>query len=259
MSDEGRVVLDIRDRVGSILFDRPQAYNSMTKKMYEELEAACDAVRNAPGLRVVTFRGAGGKAFVSGSDISGFESFRDGSDGVRYEAEMDRYYEAILRIEVPTVAIIDGFAVGGGLRAAAYCDIRIASSKARFGVPIARTLGNCLSMINYARLVAAFGEGRAKRMLYLAELIDAEEARQAGFLARVVAPEDLDAAAEDVVATLLENAPVTMRVSKAALARIAAGQENDGRDLIEACYQSRDFKTGVAAFLSKSKPEWTGS
>lgn len=259
MSDQGQVTLVMADRVASIVFDRPQAYNSMTKKMYEELVSVCDTVRANADIRVVTFRGAGGKAFVSGSDISGFESFRDGSDGVRYEAEMDRYYEAILGIAVPTIAIIDGFAVGGGLRAAAYCDIRIASAKARFGIPIARTLGNCLSMVNYARLVGAFGEGRAKRMLYLAELLDAREALEAGFLARVVAPEELDAAADEVVATILANAPVTMRISKAALGRIADGHMDDGRDLIEACYSSKDFKIGVSAFLNKTKPEWTGS
>ncbi len=258
MTNEGRVTLAVEDEVAAIVFDRPQAYNALTHKMYDELEAACCKVRADPHIRVVTFRGAGGKAFVSGTDIAGFAEFEGPEDGVRYEANMDHYYDAILTIEVPTVAIIDGWAVGGGLRAAAYCDIRIASTRARFGIPIAKTIGNCLSMTNYARLVAGFGEGRAKRMLLLAEMLSAEEAAQAGFLSRVCEPEALDATAEEIVARILENAPLTMKVSKSALGRIADGRPGDGRDLVETCYGSEDFRVGVAAFMSKSRPQWQG-
>jgi enoyl-CoA hydratase/carnithine racemase len=254
----GRVTLQRDGAVARIAFDRPEAHNAFTWAMYEQLDAILTELGQDTHLRVVTLRGVGGKAFVAGSDISQFREFKGGADGIAYEAKMNAYFERILAVPVPTVAIIDGWAVGGGLNIAACCDIRVASRRAKFGSPIARTIGNCVSMQTYARVLGGFGEARAKRMLLLAEFIEAEEAMTAGFLARLADPEALDQVAEEVVSRLLENAPVTLRVSKAAFGRILARDLDPADDLIAMTYGSEDFRRGVEAFGNKTKPEWLG-
>ena len=160
---------------------------------------------------------------------------------------------------MPTVAILDGWTIGGGLAIAAACDFRIAAPTASFGVPIARTLGNCLSMANTARVVAAFGVARAKRMLLLADLLAAQEAYDCGFLTEIAAAGALDDAADRLCARLEKLAPVTQRVSKEAIRRVVAETVPQGDDLVAACYGSADFKIGVSAFLDKQKPAWSGS
>lgn len=259
MTDNGRVRLQKReDGVAFVTFDRPEARNAMTLQMYEELGQICDQLAADSDLRVVVFRGAGGKSFVAGSDISLFTAFKTPEDGIAYEHKMDAYFEKLLAIPVPTVAAIEGWAVGGGMSIAACCDLRIADKGARFGVPIARTVGNCLSMQTYNRLLQGFGEARTKRMLLLAEFIDAEEAHNAGFLARLVEIDEMDATVEAVVERLLANAPLTLKVSKAALARISQRDLDPADDLIALCYGSSDFKQGVNAFTTKTKPTWKG-
>ncbi|HEV7344632.1 MAG TPA: enoyl-CoA hydratase/isomerase family protein [Devosia sp.] len=257
-ADEGQVRLERDGAVARITFDRPSAHNAFTWTMYEQLDAILAQLSADPALRAVTLRGAGGKAFVAGSDITQFKAFEGGANGIAYEAKMNRYFERLLAVPVPTVAIIDGWAVGGGLNIAACCDIRIASRRAKFGSPIARTIGNCVSMQTYARVLGGFGEARTKRMLLLAEFIEAEEAMTAGFLARLAEPETIDQVADEVVARLLENAPITLRVSKAALGRIMARDLDPADDLIGLTYGSEDFRRGVDAFVNKTKPEWLG-
>lgn len=254
----GEVLLRREGAVAHVTFARPEAMNAMTWAMYDRLDAICAELSADPTLRCVVFRGAGGRAFVAGSDIGQFAAFEDGEDGIAYEAAMDAHLAAIEAIPCPTLCVIDRIAVGGGLAIAAACDLRIASDDARLGIPIARTLGNCLSMANYARVVSGFGVARAKRMLMLGELLTAQEAREAGFLTRVVPTEALDAEAAAITARLLANAPVTMAVTKAALARLATGDPGDGADLIRRTYASADFRRGVTAFVAKEKPQWQG-
>lgn len=258
MSTDGRVSYQREGAVGRIGFDRPDALNAMTPAMYAQFDAACREAAADAALRVVVLRGTGGKSFVAGSDISQFLDFETGEDGVAYEREMEAHLAALLSIPVPVVAMIEGYAVGGGLNIAACCDIRLATAGTRFGVPIARTVGNCLAMSNYARLVAGFGEGRARRMLLLGEMIEADEALAVGFLSRVVAQADAEEALAKVVDRLAGNAPVTLRVSKAALARLA-GLNAEGEDLIRDAYGSDDFRAGVRAFVAKTKPDWKGN
>lgn len=254
---EGRVVLALEHGVATITFDRPQAHNAMTKTMYTQLHQICLDLAAREDVRVGVLRGAGGKAFIAGSDIGLFEKFTSGQDGVDYEAEMETYTSSLADLPFPTVAVIEGWAVGGGLNLAAVCDLRIATPNARLGVPISKTVGNCLSILNYARLVAGFGASRAKRMLMLGDFVGAEEARQCGFLARVVQVEDLDQQVEEICARIVAHAPITMRVSKEAIARvIEAGVDHEAEDLVAQAYGSQDFKTGVAAFKSKSAPQW---
>jgi enoyl-CoA hydratase len=245
--------------VATVIFDRPAARNAMTWRMYEQLGEACARIRSEDGLRLAVFRGAGGKAFVAGTDIAQFIAFRSADDGIAYEAKMEGYIGGLESLPVPTLAVIEGFAIGGGLAiAAAACDLRIATPGARFGVPIARTLGNCLSVANYARLVAALGAPRAKRMLLLAENLSAEEALACGFLSELVEPSDLDRRIAELSQRLTRHAPVTMRVTKEAIRRILHAGLPDGDDLVRACYGSDDFRIGVTAFVEKREPQWTG-
>ena len=175
MSD-GEVRLVREGAVATILFDRPQARNAMTWRMYEGLAAACAELSDDNGVRVAVLRGVGGKAFIAGTDIAQFQEFTTAEQGVAYEAKMEAYLGALEALPMPTLAVVEGWAIGGGLAIAACCDLRIATAGSKFGVPIARTLGNCLSVTNYARLVAALGPARAKRMLLMAENLSAEEA-----------------------------------------------------------------------------------
>lgn len=258
--NSGSVTLAIEGHVAKVTFDRPEARNAMTKKMYADLQRICDALASHADIRVAVFRGAGGSSFVAGSDIAIFDSFETGQDGIDYEREMEVHTQSVERLPFPTVAVIEGWAVGGGLNIAVACDIRISTPDARFGVPIARTVGNCLSMFNYFRLVEGFGVSRAKRLLLLGDFIDAAEARQAGFLSDVVAHDALDDRVLGLCDRISGNAPVTLQVSKEAVRRLLAAKlKEEGEDLIATAYGSGDFKRGVAAFKSKSKPEWYGN
>jgi enoyl-CoA hydratase len=256
--DQGEVRLVREGSVARIIFDRPAARNAMTWQMYERLRAICRELHDDATVRVAVFRGAGGKAFVAGTDISQFLAFETGEDGVAYEARMEGYLDAIESLPMPTLAIIEGWATGGGLAIATVCDLRIATPDARFGVPIARTLGNCLSMANYARIVAALGSPNAKRILLLADMISADEALACGFLVGVVEPNEIDRRVDDICTRLLRNAPLTMRVSKEAIRRLLHAGLPDGSDLVRTCYGSVDFRRGVRAFVNKSEPVWTG-
>ncbi|MDX1513332.1 MAG: enoyl-CoA hydratase/isomerase family protein [Gammaproteobacteria bacterium] len=259
MSDQGAVRYRRDGSVAHVVFDRPEARNAMTWTMYEQLAQVCHRIVADPEVRCAVFRGAGGKAFVAGTDIGQFRDFSGADDGVEYEEKMEAHLSAVESLPVPTLAVIEGYAIGGGLAIATACDIRIGTPDARFGVPIARTVGNCLSIGNIALLNAAFGVGRTKKMLMLAELLTADEAVQAGFLAEIVPPESVDARAGELAGALAGNAPVTLRVTKEAIRRLLHAGLVDDEDLIRQAYGSRDFKLGVEAFVNKQKPQWTGN
>ncbi|MDP2294867.1 MAG: enoyl-CoA hydratase/isomerase family protein [Pseudolabrys sp.] len=256
--NEGEVRVVREGVVATILFDRPQARNAMTWAMYEGLAAACAQLATDDSARAVVLRGVGHKAFIAGTDIAQFQAFTDGEDGIAYEARMEDYLTALEKLPMPTLAVVEGWAIGGGLAIAACCDLRIATPGSKFGVPIARTLGNCLSVANYARLVAGLGEARAKRMLLMAENVPAEDALAAGFLMSVVDPAGLDAAITEICERLAGNAPVTMRVTKESMRRLRMANLPDGDDLVRAAYGSDDFHEGVAAFVAKRPAQWKG-
>ncbi|HZY18050.1 MAG TPA: enoyl-CoA hydratase/isomerase family protein [Ramlibacter sp.] len=255
---DGQVHLRIEDGIASVVFDRPEARNAMTWAMYESLVRICEQLRDDASVRVVRFRGAGGQAFVAGTDIAQFQDFRSGEDGVAYERRIDGCMALLESLPMPTVAVLEGWAIGGGLAIATACDFRLATPGTRLGVPIARTLGNCLSMANMARLVAALGRPRAERVLLLAELITAEEALAAGYLLEIAPPDAIAAASDKLCGRLAGLAPVTQRVSKQALNRLLHAGLPEGEDLIRACYGSADFREGVAAFVGKRPPAWSG-
>jgi enoyl-CoA hydratase len=255
---EGRTHLSVEGAVAHITFDRPAARNAMTWRMYEELAASCEAIAASSGIRVVVLRGAGGKAFVAGTDIEQFRSFRSGEDGVAYEAKVNACIEAVESLPVPTIAVVEGWAVGGGLAIANACDLRVAAPGARFGVPIAATLGNCLSAANIRRLTAALGESLVRRMLLLAEMPSAEDLAPIGYIAAIIESADLDARLEAMCDRLAGHAPLTLKATKTALRRLAVDPEADDRDLIREIYGSTDFREGVDAFLARRRPAWRG-
>ncbi len=256
--NDGDVRVVREGAVATILFDRPQARNAMTWRMYEGLAAACADLSKDDSVRVTVLRGVGGKAFIAGTDIAQFQEFTSGEQGIAYEERIEAYLAALEALPMPTLAVVEGWAVGGGLAIAACCDLRIATAGTKFGVPIARTLGNCLSVANYARLVTALGQARTKRMLLMAENVAAEDALAAGFVMDVVSTELLDQRTAEICERLAGNAPVTMRVTKEALRRLQHVGIPDGEDLVRACYGSDDFHEGVKAFVAKRPPQWTG-
>ncbi|MBV9298441.1 MAG: enoyl-CoA hydratase/isomerase family protein [Verrucomicrobia bacterium] len=253
---EGTVHCTTVDRVASVVFDRPEARNAMTWAMYDQLVAACGLIAADPDVRVATFRGIGG-AFAAGTDIREFLSFSGAEDGIAYEQRIEAVVCAIENLQVPTIAIIEGAAMGGGLVIATGCDFRIATPSARFGVPVARTLGNCLSLANTARLIAAFGQARVKRLLLLADSISSEEALSCGYVAEVIEPTAIDELVTKMCRRLASHAPITMQVAKESIRRLAK-ISSQGDDLIRLTYGSNDFKTGVRAFLAKQQAQWTG-
>src|SRR3954471_11289419 len=219
MNNEGNVELVVHGGVASVTFDRPEARNAMTWAMYQRLRAICEQLREDHSVRAVRFQGAGGEAFVAGTDISQFVDF-DGQRGVEYELQIDHTMQLLAGLPMPTVAVVQGWCIGGGLAIASTCDFRLATPGAKFGVPIARTLGNCLSMANVAGLVAAFGRPRVQRLLLLADMIGAEEAQACGYVLEIAAPEQIEASAQKLCSKLASLAPVTQAVSKEALARL---------------------------------------
>lgn len=253
-------VLITRDGpIVTLTFNRPEARNAMTWDMYQRLNQTCDEVDADDSVRVLVLKGAGGKAFVAGTDISQFTAFESAEDGLKYEREVEARSGRIARVKKPVIAQIQGYAVGGGLGIAAGADLRVATPDARFGAPIARTLGNCLSMQAYARYLDLFGPSRLKEMIFTARLLSADEALAAGFVHEIVPAEAIEARVLELAQTIASHAPITLWVTKEAVRRIQAARAvPDGDDLIRATYGSADFHEGVRAFVDKRSPRWTG-
>ena len=255
------LLYDKRGDVAWVTFNRPQARNALTFAMYQGLAEICGRIEKTREAKVVVITGAGDKAFAAGTDIAQFKDFKSGEDGIGYERKMDATLEIIERCPVPTIAAVSGFCTGGGIAIAGACDFRIAAANAQFGVPIARTLGNCLSMSNYARLTALVGPQAVKEMLLLAKMVDAEKALQAGLVMEVLPDAAaLQARAQQLAETLAGHAPITLSTTKEAMRRLQAkiaGENID--DLIRTTYGSADCREGMSAFLEKRPPKWTGN
>ncbi len=258
MADDERVLYEVRNGVAYVSLNRPEARNALTFTMYEraiQLFAAADA---DPAVKVLVLRGNGGH-FAAGTDISQFLAFGTGQDAIDYERQQDRIMAAIESVDKPTIAAIAGVAAGGGAMMAVACDLRLMARDARIGIPVSRTLGNCLSIQNAQRLVNLIGPARTKWLIYTASLASADQALAWGLADEVV--DQLEQRTAQLAEDVAQHAPITMRVTKEQARRLAHAQritEDASDDLIIEAYLSADFREGVDAFLKKRPPRWTG-
>ncbi len=251
---------DVRGATGYITLNRPEARNALTFGMYQEIARVCRETELGGNVNALILTGAGDKAFAAGTDMAQFRDFSEPRHALEYESTMDEVLRDIEQCPVPTIAAITGACTGGGAAIAAACDIRICDDRLKFGFPIARTLGNCLSIGNLNRLSVLVGAGRLREMILTARLVEAEEAYAIGLVSEVLpGPEAVRTRADELAAQMAGHAPLTMHATKEALRRLRTdGPGADASDLIVQCYMSADFKEGIEAFLSKRKPDWKG-
>jgi enoyl-CoA hydratase/carnithine racemase len=257
--DEGAVLLEQSGPIATLTLARPAALNALSWAMYGQLQEHLARLAADESLRVLIVRGAG-KAFAAGTDIQQFRGFT-GEDGIAYERHMEEILSGLYSFPRPTIAAVHGYAVGAGLVIATACDLRYASPSSRFGAPIARTLGNCLSIQNYRRVARAFGAMRAKEMLFTGRLLSAAEALQCGFLTAIYEEVQLFEQVFEVARQISANAPLTLWAAKEADRRLAAAEADIDipyDDVVSRVYGSQDFREGVSAYLEKRKPQWTG-
>ncbi|MEY9127551.1 enoyl-CoA hydratase [Bradyrhizobium yuanmingense] len=254
------LLYSVTDGIARITFNRPRARNAMTFAMYDRMAEICQEVNVDRSIKALILTGAGDKAFASGTDISQFRAFKTAQDALDYEARIDRVLGTLEQCRVPVIAAIAGACTGGGAGIAACCDIRIGTETTRMGFPIARTLGNCLSMSNISRVVALVGPARTKDMIFKARLVEAPEALALGLLNEVVPDvETLQRRADETAKLVASHAPLTLEATKEAVRRIRRTlSREEGEDLILKAYMSEDFREGMDAFLNKRTPVWKG-
>jgi len=254
------IIYEVQDRIGFVTFNRPQARNALTFGMYDRLAEICATAPTDGSVMAIVISGAGDRAFAAGTDISLFRDFGTPEQGIAYEKRADEVFTAIESCPVPTIAAIAGACTGGGAGIAACCDMRIATRDMKFGFPIARTLGNCLSAASLDRLVRRIGEARVVDLIYTARLMGAQEALAAGLVSELADDHAaLMARAEEIARQIAGHAPLTLRITKELLRRLRQhGPKVDDTDLVAKCYTSADFREGLEAFLAKRPPQWTG-
>ena len=254
------LLYSVQDGIARITFNRPQARNALTFAMYERMAEICIEINADRSIKALILTGAGDKAFASGTDISQFRAFKTPQDALDYESRIDRVLGTLEMVRVPVIAAIAGACTGGGAGIAACCDLRIGTEAIRFGFPIARTLGNCLSMSNISRIVALVGPARTKDLIFKARLVEAPEALALGLLNEVVPDvETLQRRADETAKLVASHAPLTMETAKEAVRRIRPTLSREqGQDLILKAYMSEDFREGMDAFLNKRTPNWKG-
>lgn len=262
MSSSGKVLAKIEGRTGWLIFSNPEKHNAVSLSMWEEAARVLDDFAAAKNIRVVILTGAGGKAFVSGADISRFESERSGRQAVaHYNAVTEKVYAAVHDFPKPTIGLIRGYCIGGGLGLAVSCDIRVASETARFALPAAK-LGLGYDFPGIKRFIDLLGPSFTKEIFFTARQFDAAEALAMGLANRILP----DAEAEDYVRkyaeTIADNAPLTVDAVKftvgEALKPTAARDLGKCIRLVDECFSSRDYNEGRNAFLEKRKPVFTG-
>ncbi len=261
MNATPEIVREQRGDVAWVTFDRPQARNAFTYDMYTRLTELCEELAADEATRVVVFQGRGDDAFISGSDIRRVGEIRTLKDAIAYEQHIEQAIGGVEKLPKPTIALIRGVATGGGAAIALACDLRVAAENARFGVPIARTIGNTMSLRNLARLVEVVGPALTKDLLFTARLADAGEALRAGAFSEVVTLGQIEERVAALAAQIAGNAPLTIRATKLGVLRIvesARERIGAGEDIVGLAYTSEDFREGVAAFLEKRRPRWSG-
>lgn len=254
------LIYEMKDGIGLITLNRPKARNALTFEMYGQIADILEAAPTDGSVSAIVITGAGEKAFAAGTDISLFRDFGGAESGIGYETRGDANLLRMETCPLPVIAAISGACTGGGAAIAAICDIRICSKDLKFGFPIARTLGNCLSAANYARLVNLLGEARVTEMIFTSRLVEADEALRVGLVSEVV--EDnaaVRARAFELAEMMKQHAPLTLRATKTMLRRLRnARPAVEDHDIIRQVYGSDDFREGLESFLAKRKPAWKG-
>jgi enoyl-CoA hydratase len=250
-------------RVGYVIFNNPERHNAVSLEMWEATARILEEFGKDDEVRVVVLTGAGGKAFVSGADISKFEDERSNEEAIaRYNATVERANAAVYDYPKPTIAMIRGYCIGGGVGLSLCCDLRICSDNSRFAVPAAK-LGLGYAYPGLKKLVDVVGPSFAKEIFYTARQFDAEEARMMGLVNRVVAPDELESYVKKYADMIGENAPLTIATTKFVIGQVV--KEDSKRDLakaaemVKSCFESNDYVEGRRAFMEKRKPAFTGT
>ena len=252
----------IDNGVGYITFNNPEKHNAVSIEMWDALETMLDSFRSNDRVRVIVLNGAGGKSFVSGADISKFDKERSSKEAVlSYNKRTQKVYENLESFPKPTIAMINGYCIGGGLNLAVCCDIRICSEKSKFAMPAAKlSLGYPFSSIK--RLFDVMGPGMAKHFMFTADKISAAEALSCGLVQKVISENDIETFVKDYALTISKNAPLTIKAMKQIGVEIL--KNPDERDLLiceqlaSACFDSEDYKEGRKAFMEKRQANFKG-
>ncbi len=263
MEDQNdKILARRRGPVGHLIFNNPQKHNAVSLEMWDAVEAILEDFETDEGVRVVVVSGAGGKSFVSGADISKFEKERGSEAAVRhYNERIKVVYDRVYAFPKPTIAMIDGYCIGGGLNLAVACDQRFCSAKSKFAMPAARlALGYPFPAIQ--RLMDAIGPAAARHLMFTAQRIDAEEAHRLGLIQKILAEDELEAFVADYAGKIAANAPLTVKAMKRISNEVL--KDSDKRDLemcdrlVSECFASEDYKEGRRAFMEKRDPEFKG-
>jgi enoyl-CoA hydratase len=250
---ESPLLLQYEPPVATVVFNRPEARNALNEAMQRALPPMLDRLREDADIRVLILRGAGGKAFAAGDDISQFVNW-GAEEALAHYHHLEAFIGAIEAFPKPTIALIQGFAVGAGLEVAAACDLRYASADSRFGIPIAR-LGHTVDLRNVLRLIRLVGPSRVKEMLFTADLIDAQEALRIGLIDRLLTPDQVERCTYDTARKMATYAPLSLRQSKASVQLCLDNPDLHGiaepAAMAAALFDTEDFHAGVEAFLSK--------
>ncbi|MFN3476645.1 MAG: enoyl-CoA hydratase-related protein [Candidatus Methylomirabilales bacterium] len=261
MSIQDHILVQEGEFYAKIVFNRPEVRNAISVEMWRTLPGVVKAAASKPSVKVLIFAGAGGKAFASGADISELERFASPEGAKAYHRLLEEAFGEIESCPIPTIAMIDGYALGGGCELALACDIRIASDRSTLGIPAAR-LGSGVDFRTILRLVSLVGPAQAKELLFTGEAVHTQEAFRIGLVNHIVPPHELESFTLQLAERIARNAPLTIAAMKREIGRIAdlfarAFLEESASAFVS-CFASEDFREGLQAFLEKRRPRFTG-